>query len=233
MTRCERLIKSLLLRWPECEESMTQCAKEITIEVPSVKLLDICQVLRDEADFCFDTLIDVCGVDYSEYGNSQWVTSDATMEGFDRGVQNTHEKSAPTWKKPRFAVVYHLLSVRLNQRLRVRTFADSAMPVVDSVIDVWPAADWFEREAFDLYGILFNGHPDLRRILTDYGFIGHPFRKDFPVHGEVEMRYDAHLKRVVYEKVSIEPRVLVPKVIRRESLHEHVANEASKEEPTS
>lgn len=224
MTRNEKLVKAILLRWPSFEKDLNQQAGEITIEIPRDKLFDICLSLRDEADFCFDTLIDVCAVDYLHYGQSEWLTSEATAQGFDRGVEPTHEIAAPIWQKPRFAVVYHLSSVHLNHRIRLKTFCQDDTPMVDSVVDVWPAANWFEREAFDLYGVLFKGHPDLRRILTDYGFIGHPFRKDFPVYGEMEMRYDAHLGRVVYEKVDIIPRVLVPRVIRRESLERPETN---------
>lgn len=169
---------------------------ELTIEVPAAKIRQVARVLRDVPTLGFEQLIDLCGVDYLDYGKEK------------RGYQ---------WQKSRFAVVYHVLSVKNNQRLRVRCFLDDeSMPTVDSVIGFWPAADWFEREAFDLFGIIFVGHPDLRRILTDYGFIGHPFRKDFPVSGHVEMRYDPEQKRVIYQPVSIEPRVLVPRVIREE-----------------
>ena len=149
-----------------------------------------------------------------EYGRADWQTSDsATAQGFSRGVQSG-ARAAAGHEGPRYAVVYHLLSHELNQRIRVRCPARGEPPVVESVHDIWNAADWYEREAFDLFGILFDGHPDLRRILTDYGFVGHPFRKDFPLTGEVEMRYDPARRRVVYEPVSIEPRTLVPKVIR-------------------
>ncbi len=169
---------------------------EVTIEVPSNELLDICQSLRDESGFAFEMLIDLCGVDYSEYKNGQE----------NRFVS----------KGGRFAVVYHLLSVKNNQRLRVRTFVDEETLRIASVVELWSSANWFEREAFDLFGILFEGHPDLRRLLTDYGFIGHPFRKDFPLEGYVEMRYDADKKRVIYESVSIEPRINAPRVIRND-----------------
>ncbi len=168
---------------------------ELTIEIPRAQLLTVCRALRDEDAFRFDQLIDLCGVDYLEYG-----------EG--------------SWQGPRFAVVYHLLSVAHNQRIRVRTFAEGEVPVVDSVVEVWNSANWYEREAFDLFGVVFEGHPDLRRILTDYGFIGHPFRKDFPLSGHVEMRYDPEKQRVVYEPVTVEPRTLVPRVIRRDHRYE-------------
>ncbi len=188
--------------------------KEVTLEIPDVHILSVCYALRDE--FGFDQLIDLCGIDYSQYGQADWETKQASSTGFSRGV-STGSYQEGTKPRPRFAVIYHLLSVQHNQRLRLRAYTEEDQPRVDSVINVWNCASWFEREAFDLYGILFDGHPDLRRILTDYGFIGHPFRKDFPVSGNVEMRYDPEKKRVVYEPVSIPPRVLVPKVIRHDN----------------
>lgn len=187
---------------------------ELTLEVPKANLLTVCKALRDEPGFQFSLLIDICGVDYLDYGISQWQTEKTTLTGFSRAVDVTGAQQFVSWGKPRFAVVYHLLSVTHNHRIRLRVFAEQDPPIIDSVIGLWPAANWYEREAFDLYGILFDGHPDLRRILTDYGFIGHPFRKDFPLIGQVEMRYDATLNRCVYEPVSIQPRTLVPKVIR-------------------
>ena len=168
---------------------------ELTLEVRREEIVRVCQVLRDDPGFACAQLIDVCGVDYADYRRE-------TPEGPRRG--------------PRFAAVYHLLSLAHNRRLRLRAFLDDEQPAIASVVGVWPSADWFEREAFDLYGIVFEGHPDLRRILTDYGFIGHPFRKDFPLIGQVEMRYDESRRRVVYQPVTIEPRVLVPRVIRDE-----------------
>ena len=164
-------------------------------------------------------LMDLCGVDYLNYGQDEWETSSATNTGFSRGGSGgrSGERAVEDSQQSvrRFAVVYHLLSITHNQRLRLKVFCDDEQrPMLDSVIDIWASADWFEREAFDLYGIVFRGHPDLRRLLTDYGFIGHPFRKDFPLIGNVEMRYDAEKGRVVYEPVSIEPRTLVPKTIR-------------------
>lgn len=200
--------------------TLTQAVNEITIEVAPAQLLDICLILRDDPLFQFEQLMDVCGVDYSEYGFSEWVTDKATGSGFERAVDESLDLRVTQCNKPRFAVVYHLLSISHNCRLRVRTFAESDPPVVPSVINIWASANWFEREAFDLFGILFDGHPDLRRILTDYGFIGYPFRKDFPLIGNVEVRYDATQKRVVYEPVSIEPRTLVPRVIRKDSRYE-------------
>jgi NADH-quinone oxidoreductase subunit C len=189
---------------------------EVTIECDGDKLLEVSKTLCNDSQFQFKQLVDLCGVDYSEYGKVEWTTSRATSSGFSRGVDPNEEREAQ-WRGKRFAAVTHLLSHRHNLRLRVRCFAEGEPPMVPSVIDIWPAANWFEREAFDLYGIVFSGHPDLRRILTDYGFIGHPFRKDFPLIGNVEMRYDAEKQRVVYQPVSIEPRVLVPRVIRHDS----------------
>ncbi len=189
---------------------------EVTIEVSRENLLDVARSLFSEPQFSFKQLVDLCGVDYSAYGDVEWVTSAASSTGFSRAV-DSNESAVKQWQGERFAAVYHLLSHRHNRRLRMRVFAEEITPVIDSVIDIWPAADWFEREAFDLFGIMFSGHPDLRRILTDYGFIGHPFRKDFPLIGHVEMRYDAEKKRVVYQPVSIEERVLVPRVIREDN----------------
>ena len=168
---------------------------ELTLEIRREDVARVCRGLRDDPDFTYEQLIDLCGVDYLEYKQE-------SPQGPRRG--------------PRFAAVYHLLSLTHNHRLRLRAFLDDEMPLVASVVDVWNAANWFEREAFDLFGIVFEGHPDLRRILTDYGFIGHPFRKDFPLIGQVEMRYDPEKQRVVYQPVSIDPRVLVPRVIREE-----------------
>jgi NADH-quinone oxidoreductase subunit C len=194
-----------------------QALGELTLIVKNEHLLSLCRVLRDHPEFAFDGLIDICGIDYLHYGVSDWQTDSATGTGFGRGV--THNLDLTQTKKSnRFAVVYHLLSYTHNHRLRLRVLLpDDVDVMVDSVIDIWPAANWFEREAFDLFGILFHGHPDLRRILTDYGFVGHPFRKDFPLIGKVEARYDAAEKRVIYEPVSITARVLEPKVIRRDN----------------
>lgn len=190
---------------------------ELTIDVKPDALLAVCKVLHDDTKFDFKLLVDVCGVDYLHYGLDDWQTQSATESGFSRGVTSQWMQAAPL-KTNRFAVVYHLLSLTNNQRLRLCVnLANEQDLIVDSVIDIWPAANWYEREAFDLFGILFRGHPDLRRILTDYGFSGHPFRKDFPLIGKVEARYDAALKRIVYEPVSIVPRVLEPKVIRHDN----------------
>lgn len=192
---------------------------ELTIDVLPENLRDICFALRDEPDFDFKMLIDVCGVDYLYYGLSEWETESATATGFERGVDRCAMNN-PHLNSPRFATVYHFLSLNLNHRIRIRVFLDEHNLKVPSIMDIWPAANWFEREAFDLFGITFVGHPDLRRILTDYGFKGHPFRKDFPISGEVEVRYDAKAQRVVYEPVSIQPRTLEPKVIRRDNRYQ-------------
>ncbi|MDR4519658.1 MAG: NADH-quinone oxidoreductase subunit C [Nitrosomonas sp.] len=178
--------------------SLHHFSDELTLVVRAKDISAVCEMLRDHENFRFDTLIDLCGVDYLTYGD------DKTAIGQPEGR--------------RYAVVYHLLSVDLNQRLRVKVFAeDSEFPIINSVVDIWPAADWFEREAFDLYGIVFPGHTDLRRLLTDYGFVGNPFRKDFPLSGYVEMRYDEDQKRVIYQPVTIEPREITPHVIREEN----------------
>ncbi len=188
---------------------------EVTLVVPAAQLLPVCRILHDHADLRFEQLIDVCGLDYAAYGKGEWETESASTFGFCRGVDRDVDLALNDPR--RFAVVYHLLSLAHNRRLRLRVYALGDEPMVDSVLPVWAAANWFEREAFDLFGILFRGHPDLRRILTDYGFFGHPFRKDFPVSGQVEMRYDPAQGRVVYEPVTIAPCVLVPKVIRDDS----------------
>ena len=196
-----------------------------TLEVQADAWLEVCRTLRDDDEFRFEQLTDLCGVDYLGYGQTEWEAADATHEGFSRGVQGlgpgrfdwAHRPEAENVPQ-RFAVVAHLLSYKHNERVRLRCYApDEGMPIVPSLVEIWPSANWCEREAFDLYGIVFEGHPDLRRILTDYGFTGHPFRKDFPLIGNVAVRYDAQKKRVVYEPVEIEPRVGVPRVIRHDS----------------
>ena len=204
---------------------------EVTAEMGPEHLIEVAQALRDETDFRFEQLVDVCGVDYLQYGIADWQTSEsATSAGFSRGV-GFGEFDDQSREGPRFASVYHLLSHSHNQRIRLRVWLSDDPPRVPSVSDIWSSADWFEREAFDLFGILFDGHPDLRRILTDYGFVGHPFRKDFPLVGQVEMRYDLEKKRVVYEPVSIEPRTLVPKVIRHDHRFVDTHPDPSKETP--
>ncbi|OZB58845.1 MAG: NADH-quinone oxidoreductase subunit C [Lysobacterales bacterium 14-68-21] len=195
---------------------------ETIADVRPVDLIAVATALRDEAPFRFGQLIDLCGIDYLGYGQVEWETNTAAGEGFSRGVEGEAvgrfswaNRPHPARDPRRFAAVIQLLSIEHNHRLRLRVFCeDDTLPVMPSVTGVWPGSNWFEREAFDLYGILFEGHPDLRRILTDYGFVGHPFRKDFPLIGNVEVRYDAEQKRVVYEPVSIDPRVLVPRTIR-------------------
>ena len=208
---------------------------EVTIEVLAKDALSVFQRLRDEVTLKFEQLLDVCGVDYSEYGSSEWATESSSSTGFSRGVEPAtgarlrfgDDIEATQSGRPRFASVYHLMSVTFNHRLRVRVYCENdAVPVVPSVIDLWPSANWFEREAFDLYGIIYEGHPDLRRILTDYGFVGHPFRKDFPLIGHVEMKYDEEQKRVIYQPVSIEPRVLVPRVIRDDARFEEPVDDS-------
>jgi NADH-quinone oxidoreductase subunit C len=189
-TRLERLNEALAATLGERIARVTTALGEVTVEVPPSAYHEAALLLRDAGATRFEMLVDLCGVDYSAWGDGAW-------DGL------------------RYAVVCHLLSLEHNWRLRLRTFAaDDDFPVLDSVVDLWPAANWFEREAFDLYGIVFTGHDDLRRLLTDYGFVGHPFRKDFPLSGNVEMRYDADEKRVVYQPVSIEPREVTPRVIR-------------------
>lgn len=195
-------------------------AAELAYETDAPSLLAVCRALRDGPELKFEMLMDLAGVDYLHYGRDEWQTDSATRSGFSRG--RIAQAGKPDPQQPgRFAVVYNLLSLTHNQRLRLTVRCpDTAEPVIDSVVDIWASANWFEREAFDLFGILFRGHPDLRRILTDYGFIGHPFRKDFPLSGNVEVQYDPDKQRVVYQPVSITPRVLVPKVIRHDHRYE-------------
>ena len=216
----------------ECQEAFN----EVTIVLQPSDLTATCLALRDEPAFEFKQLMDVTVVDYLTYGEAEWETQSATSQGFDRAVdpasascrgyrrspcsisQQPHEGRPPVapTRGQRFAVVYHLLSLTNNQRLRIKIFLDEKQLEINSVNELWPAANWFEREAFDMFGVVFTNHPDLRRILTDYGFEGHPFRKDFPLSGHVEVRYDAEQGKVIYEPVDIEPRVLVPKIIRKD-----------------
>ena len=195
--------------------SSSDALHEITIEILSNDLLSVMRLLKEAERLQFHQLIDLSAVDYLEYGRADWQTQSASSDGFSRGVGAT-EMSDSVENSRRFCVVYHLLSVEHNYRLRVKCYLGEESPRLHSVAEIWAVADWYEREAFDLFGILFDNHPDLRRILTDYGFIGHPFRKDFPLEGYVEVRYDPEKKRVVNQPVSIEPRTLVPKVIREE-----------------
>jgi len=216
--------------------SIKETIGEVTIVVSDKDCVAVCEDLKNIASLHFEQLLDLCGVDYLHYGIDEWNTKDLSSTGFSRGVKG--EKNPETgrlkfgddleteFEGQRFASVMHLISYKNNQRLRVRVFAeDNDFPVVPSVNDIWNSANWYEREAFDMFGIMYQGHPDLRRILTDYGFVGHPFRKDFPLIGNVEMRFDPELNRVIYEPVSIEPRVLVPKTIRLEERNNHT-NEA-------
>lgn len=224
----------LRARFPEALITVAEPRGEVTIDVAANAWLAAAKTLRDE--FGFEQCVDVSGVDYLSYGSDEWDT-DVSSEGFSRGVEGKSAGRFVLGEAPngaadaperRFAAVAHLLSYQHNQRVRLRTFAENDdLPVVASLTSVWSGTNWFEREAFDLYGIVFEGHPDLRRILTDYGFVGYPFRKDFPLIGNVEVRYDAEKKRVVYEPVSIEPRVLVPRVIRDDARYETAAGEAA------
>jgi NADH-quinone oxidoreductase subunit C len=193
---------------------------DVAFEVAASDLLSVCEQLRSDPALSFEQLIDLSGIDYLDYGRAEWRTESSTRTGFSRAVNRVRENVSEQ-RPSRFAVVYQLLSVTHNWRLRLRCFAsDSEPPVIDSVVGIWASANWYEREAFDLFGILFKGHPDLRRILTDYGFIGHPFRKDFPLIGNVEVKYDPAKGRVVYQPVTIEPRTLVPRVIRDDNRYE-------------
>ena len=215
--RYETLATRIYERFGEQLRRVPSTCGELTYELDKDDLTEVATSLRNEAAFGFEMLMDVCGVDYLNYGSDEWTTNDATDTGFSRGVERQPVilDEADEFDEKRFAVVYHLLSLQHNFRMRLRVYTGASNPpVVKSVVDVWNGANWFEREVFDLYGILFEGHPDLRRILTDYGFIGHPFRKDFPLMGNVEVGYDADQGRVVYKPVSIEPRTLVPRVIR-------------------
>ncbi|MDI9240294.1 NADH-quinone oxidoreductase subunit C [Lysobacter sp. LF1] len=224
----------LIARFADALVVVAQPRGEVTLDVSADQWLATALALRDE--FGFEQAVDLSGVDYLSYGSDEWDT-DVSSEGFSRGVEGKsagrfvwgeQPNGAAAAPERRFAAVAHLLSYQHNQRVRLRTFADNDdLPVVDSLSSVWPGLNWFEREAFDLYGIVFEGHPDLRRILTDYGFVGHPFRKDFPLIGNVEVRYDANKRRVVYEPVSIDPRVGVPRVIRDDARYETAQGEAA------
>ena len=229
------LVERITARFGAKVLAAAQVRDHAVIDVAPEAWVEVARTLRDDADFRFEQLIDVCGVDYLSYGQVEWDTQNVSNEGFSRGVEGAGPGRFAWANRPmtpkgdgRFGVVVHLLSVHNNRRLRLRTrCVDDSLPVVGSLVDVWPVANWFEREAFDLFGIIFEGHPDLRRILTDYGFVGHPFRKDFPLIGNVEVRYDAVKGRVVYEPVSIEPRVLVPRVIRDDSRYEQSRAESA------
>ena len=216
----ETLATRIEERFGEQVSRVPSICGELSYEVSKDDLIEVATALRHEADLGFEMLIDVCGVDYLTYGGDEWTTSGATGTGFSRGVERRPVilDESEEFEPRRFAVVYHLLSLQHNLRLRLRTFTGRGNPpMIESVVEIWNSANWFEREVFDLFGILFDGHPDLRRILTDYGFIGHPFRKDFPLIGNVEVSYDAEKGRVAYQPVSIEPRTLVPRVIREDN----------------
>jgi len=220
----ESLTTSLSQRFGDALTDAHVACGQAVIELKPNQLLAVCQSLKDEETYSFEQLIDLCGVDYSTYGKADWETQSTSDTGFSRGVsEDIFDDEAEA--RPRFAVVYHLLSIKHNHRLRVRCMIDETPAKIESVVNIWASANWYEREAFDLFGILFEGHPDLRRILTDYGFIGHPFRKDFPLEGNVEVRYDPEQKRVVYQPVTITNRVLVPRVIRNDTRYEEVKGE--------
>jgi len=215
--RYEALAQRISARFGDSLSPVESICGELTYELDKQDLPGVARALRNEDDFGFEMLMDACGVDYLAYGQSEWQTEEATSSGFSRASipKNIVPDADEKFDGRRFAVVYHLLSVSRNYRLRLRVFTGpDNPPIVPSVIEIWNAANWYEREVFDMFGILFEGHPDLRRILTDYGFIGHPFRKDFPLIGNVEVRYDLERGRVAYQPVSIEPRTLVPRVIR-------------------
>ncbi len=219
-TRIDLLAESIEATFAGRLNRIESSCGELTYELAADDLLQIGAALRDGAAFKFEQLIDLTGMDYLNYGQVEWLTQQSTGTGFSRGaVRSEHAKNDSS--DGRFAVVYHLLSVVNNVRLRLRVrIANNDVPMIESVVGIWASANWFEREAFDMFGILFKQHPDLRRILTDYGFIGHPFRKDFPLIGNVEVRYDEAKGRVVYQPVSIEPRVLVPRVIRDDNRYD-------------
>ena len=238
------LVERLRARFPVATVTVAEPRGELGIEFPDGDWHAGCEALRDE--FGFESLVDVCGVDYLGYGSDEWDT-DVSSEGFSRGVEGRgvgrfkygesttqqteglEGQAIVSVPHRRYAAVAHLLSVQHNRRVRVKAFAQNDdLPIVASLTDLWPVANWFEREAFDLFGIIFEGHPDLRRILTDYGFVGHPFRKDFPLIGNVEVRYDEEKKRVIYEPVtSVEPRVGVPRVIRDDARYATASGESA------
>jgi len=219
-SRIELLAQRVAAQFAGRVTRVVSTCDELTYELDGEDLLSIATALRDGAEFKFEQLLDLTGIDYLNYGQDEWLTQDSTATGFSRGVARGALLPAEP-ASGRFAVVYHLLSMANNVRLRLRVrIADNEAPMIDSLVGIWASANWFEREAFDMFGILFKGHPDLRRILTDYGFIGHPFRKDFPLIGNVEVRYDEAKGRVIYQPVSIEPRTLVPRVIRDDNRYD-------------
>jgi len=235
-TQGTTLAQRLGARFGDAIAAVHEWRGETGIDVAPANWLVVARALRDDEEFHFEQLIDVSGVDYLSYGQTEWDTTDVSSTGFSRGVEGEGAGRFDWADRPRagvgqrrFAAVVQLLSIRNNQRLRLRGYCeDDALPVIPSLTGLWPVANWFEREAFDLFGIVFEGHPDLRRILTDYGFVGHPFRKDFPLIGNVEVRYDEKLGRVIYEPVtSVEPRVLVPRTIRNDSRYDQAEAEAA------
>ncbi len=223
--RNQPLVQALKHILGERISSMTERRGQITVEISPEHWLDAAWLLRDEPELAFEQLTDLCGVDYLGFGDDEWETAEATSHGFSRAADALGPGRFSWADRPesadfpnRFAAVVHLLSLTHNRRVRLRCFApDEGLPVIPSLIEVWNSVNWYEREAFDLFGIVFEGHPDLRRLMTDYGFIGHPFRKDFPLIGNVTVRYDEDKGRVVYEPVEIEPRVTVARVVRRDS----------------
>ncbi len=223
--RNQKIVKRIQSLLEDRVVTVREHVRQLTVEVQARDWVDTCTRLRDTDGLEFDMLVDLCGVDFLGYGDDEWETAEATGSGFSRGVDHLGPGRFDWASRPeaeaipnRFAVVVHLLSTVHNHRVRLRCHPeDSGFPTLPSLVDVWASANWYEREAFDLFGLMFEGHPDLRRILTDYGFIGHPFRKDFPLIGNVTVRYDEDKKRVVYEPTEIEPRVLVPRVIREDS----------------
>ena len=215
----KELIAKHIVDQYELEESIDI----LTIKIHKDSLLNVMSTLKNNKELDFIQLTDICAVDYFTYGETEWGTKEATSTGYSRGIKpSSHGRIKFEHKKTknnmdnRFCVVYHLLSISNNSRIRVKIYLSDEPPIIKSLTSLWPAANWYEREAFDLFGILFEEHPDLRRLLTDYGFIGHPFRKDFPLTGNIQIRYDPTLKRIIQEPVDIVPRVLVPKVIREE-----------------
>jgi NADH-quinone oxidoreductase subunit C len=226
MSRIDELAAAIELRLGDQVKRLPALGAELAYEVEAGVLADVCRSLRDDPELAFEQLVDLSGIDYLEFGRSEWRTTGATSAGFSRAAER-RPAGEQADALPRFAVTYQLLSVSRNRRVRLRCYCiGGEPPMQESVTDIWASANWFEREAFDLFGILFRGHPDLRRILTDYGFIGHPFRKDFPLSGNVEMRYDPEKGRVIYEPVSIEPRVVVPRVVRDDNRYDPLLREA-------
>jgi NADH-quinone oxidoreductase subunit C len=218
--RSETLASKISARFAERLTPLPHVAGDVAYETDGTHLLEICRELRDAPELAFEQLVDLCGIDYLDYGREEWNTLGSTATGFSRGVNRIQETASAPLRR-RFAVIYQLLSVTHNWRLRLRCFTSQGEPpLLDSVNPIWASANWYEREAFDLFGILFQGHPDLRRILTDYGFIGHPFRRDFPLIGNVEVKYVPVKGRVVYQPVTIEPRTLVPRVIREDNRYQ-------------